>query len=145
MSSRRERPNECGEPIMRGLIKWIFLYQRTFRYLKHGIREFIDNEVEPYSTLIEESDEIPQGIMEKSKQMGLLVFSIPEEYGGLGLIWLGNVLFLRKLGRTHNGYTTVIGGHTGIGGVGIVEMGNKEQKRNIYRRWPVVRALVLLP
>ena len=36
---------------------------------------------------------------------------------------------MRRFARTHNGYTTVIGAHTGIGTVGIVEMGNEEQKR----------------
>lgn len=99
------------------------------KLLKQGIREFIDNEVDPYAMLIEESNEIPESIMEKSKQMGLFGLSIPEEYGGLGIDMVGKCAVLEELGRTHNGYTTVIGGHTGIGGVGIVEMGNEEQKR----------------
>ncbi|MGW8428102.1 acyl-CoA dehydrogenase family protein [Peribacillus simplex] len=97
--------------------------------LKRGIREFIDNEVDPHAMLIEESNEIPASIMEKSKKMGLFALSVPEAYGGLGLSMVGKCAVLEELGRTHNGYTTVIGGHTGIGGVGIVEMGNEAQKR----------------
>ncbi|WP_260288630.1 acyl-CoA dehydrogenase family protein [Peribacillus aracenensis] len=97
--------------------------------LKQGIREFIDNEVDPHALLIEESNEIPASIMEKSKKMGLFALSVPEAYGGLGLSMVGKCAVLEELGRTHNGYTTVIGGHTGIGGVGIVEMGNEAQKR----------------
>ena len=42
---------------------------------------------------------------------------------------VGKCAFYEEIGRTHNGYTTVIGAHTGIGSVGIVEMGNEEQKR----------------
>ncbi|WP_350298839.1 acyl-CoA dehydrogenase family protein [Peribacillus frigoritolerans] len=99
------------------------------KLLKQGIRNFIDNEVDPQAMLIEESNEIPGSIMEKSKQMGLFGLHIPEEYGGLGLDMVGKCAALEELGRTHNGYTTVIGGHTGIGGVGIVEMGNDEQRR----------------
>lgn len=34
-----------------------------------------------------------------------------------------------ELGKTHNGYTTLIGAHTGIGSVGIVELGTEEQKQ----------------
>ena len=104
---------------------------KDIQHLKQGIREFIDNEVEPHAMLIEETNEIPQSIMEKSKQMGLFALSIPEEYGGLGIGMVGKCAVLEEVGRTHNGYTTVIGGHTGIGGVGIVEMGNEEQKAEI--------------
>ncbi|KQL44992.1 acyl-CoA dehydrogenase [Brevibacillus choshinensis] len=97
--------------------------------LKRGIREFIDHEVEPYAMEIEEKDEIPEKIMEMSKEMGLFGLSIPEEYGGLGVGMVGKCAASEELGRTHNGYTTVIGGHIGIGSVGIVEIGNEAQKR----------------
>jgi acyl-CoA dehydrogenase len=97
--------------------------------LKKGIREFVDNEVEPYAMEIEESDNIPTRILEMSKQMGLFGLSIPEEYGGLGIGMIGKCAAYEEVGRTHNGYTTVIGGHTGIGSVGIVEMGSEKQKR----------------
>ncbi|MGW9100406.1 acyl-CoA dehydrogenase family protein [Priestia megaterium] len=107
---------------------------KDIQYLKQGIREFIDNEVEPHAMLIEETDEIPQNIMEKSKQMGLFALSIPEEYGGLGIGMVGKCAVLEEVGRTHNGYTTVVGGHTGIGTVGIVEMGNEEQKQRYLPR-----------
>lgn len=97
--------------------------------LKSVVRDFIDNEVEPQAMVIEEKDEIPADIMKKAKELGLFGLSVPEEYGGLGLSMVGKVAILEELGRTHNGFTTVIGGHTGIGGVGIVEMGTEEQKR----------------
>ncbi|MFC7339753.1 acyl-CoA dehydrogenase family protein, partial [Haloferula chungangensis] len=54
--------------------------------------------------------------------------SIPEEYGGLGIGMVGKCALYEEIGATHNGYTTLIGGHTGIGTVGIVELGNDEQK-----------------
>ena len=50
--------------------------------------------------LIEESDEIPQSIMEKSKEMGLFALSIPEEYGGLGIGMVGKCAVLEEVGRT---------------------------------------------
>ncbi|WP_066066763.1 acyl-CoA dehydrogenase family protein [Neobacillus soli] len=97
--------------------------------LKYGIREFVDHEVEPHAMEIEETDEIPERILEMSKKMGLFGLSIPEEYDGLGIGMVGKCAAYEELGRTHNGYTTVIGGHTGIGSVGVVEMGNEQQKR----------------
>src|SRR4051812_50130990 len=94
---------------------------RDIQHLKQGIREFIDNEVEPHAMLIEETNEIPQSIMEKSKQMGLFALSIPEEYGGVG-IWIGGESggFVER-GENHKGYTKMIGGGTGICGGGVVE------------------------
>lgn len=106
-----------------------FELSEDIKALKAGIRDFIDHEVEPVAALIEESNEIPGDVMTKAKEIGLFALSIPEEYGGLGLDMVGKAAILEEVGRTHNGFTTVIGGHTGIGGVGIVEMGNEEQKR----------------
>lgn len=106
-----------------------FQFDQDIQSLKESIRDFITNEVDPQSMRIEESDEIPASIMEKSRQMGLFGLSIPEEYGGLGIDMVGKCAVLEEVGRTHNGYTTVIGGHTGIGSVGIVEMGNEVQKQ----------------
>lgn len=106
-----------------------FELSEDIKLLKEGIRDFVDKEVEPQAMLIEETNEIPASIMEKSKEMGLFGLSIPEEYGGLGLSMVGKCAILEEVGRTINGYTTVIGGHTGIGGVGIVELGNEAQKK----------------
>lgn len=64
-----------------------------------------------------------------SKELGLFGLSIPEEYGGLGINMVGKCALYEEIGATHNGYTTLIGAHTGIGTVGIVEMGTEEQKR----------------
>ncbi|MEW9673555.1 acyl-CoA dehydrogenase family protein [Ammoniphilus sp. 3BR4] len=106
-----------------------FNLSEDITFLKQSIREFIDSEVDPLSMEIEETDDIPERIMRMSKEMGLFGLSIPEEYGGTGIGMVGKCAIYEELGRTHNGYTTVIGAHTGIGSVGIVEMGNEEQKR----------------
>lgn len=106
-----------------------FQFSEDILSLKRTIRDFVDSEVEPAAMEIEETDEIPERIMKLSKEMGLFGLSIPEEYGGLGIGMVGKCAASEELGRTHNGFTTVIGGHTGIGSVGIVEMGTKAQKR----------------
>ncbi|WP_100400065.1 acyl-CoA dehydrogenase family protein [Bacillus sp. FJAT-44742] len=97
--------------------------------LKKNIRDFVANEVDPLSMQIEEDDQIPDIIVEKSKDIGLFGLSIPEEYGGLGIGMIGKCALYEEIGKTHNGYTTLIGAHSGIGSVGIVEMGTEEQKQ----------------
>jgi acyl-CoA dehydrogenase len=98
--------------------------------MKKSIRDFVDFVVDPIADQIEKEDRIPDHIMKMSREMGLFGLSIPEEYGGLGIDMVGKCAIYEEIGRTSNGYTTIIGAHTGIGTVGIVEMGNEEQKRN---------------
>lgn len=96
--------------------------------LKKSVGQFVREVVEPVAMEIEENNEIPKSIIEQSKEMGLFSLGIPEEYGGLGLDMVGKCAIYEELGKTHNGYTTLIGAHTGIGTVGIVELGTEEQK-----------------
>lgn len=97
--------------------------------LKENIRHYIENEVEPSAMEIEDKDEVPLSIIESSRKLGLFGLSIPEEYGGIGIGMVGKCALYEEIGKTHNGYTTLIGAHTGIGTVGIVEMGTAAQKR----------------
>lgn len=106
-----------------------FKLPEDIEQLKKGVRKFIQEEVEPVAMEIEEKNEIPEHIMEMTKEMGLFGLSIPEEYGGLELDMVGKCAIYEEIGKTHNGYTTLVGAHTGIGSVGIVELGNDEQKK----------------
>ncbi|MDQ0884382.1 acyl-CoA dehydrogenase family protein [Peribacillus sp. V2I11] len=96
--------------------------------LKENIRQFIEEQIDPFSMQIEDEDQIPESIINLSKEIGLFGLSIPERYGGLGIGMVGKCALYEEIGKTHNGYTTLIGAHTGIGTVGIVEMGNEMQK-----------------
>ncbi|KPV44235.1 acyl-CoA dehydrogenase family protein [Alicyclobacillus ferrooxydans] len=96
--------------------------------MKETVRDFIANEVEPKAMQIEQEDRVPDDILEKSKRIGLFGISIPEEYGGMGLNMVGKSAVFEELGKTINGYTTILGAHNGIGSVGIVELGNDEQR-----------------
>lgn len=98
-------------------------------FMKKSVRDFVQTEVEAVAMQIEEENKIPKRIIELSKELGLFGLSIPEEYGGLGIGMVGKCALYEEIGATHNGYTTLIGAHTGIGTVGIVEMGNENQKR----------------
>ena len=97
--------------------------------MKVMIKSFVDNEVEPYAQQIEDEDAIPQHLIDKAKGLGLFGMSIPEEYGGIGLNAVGKTIILEQLGRTHNGYVSLISAHTGIGSTGIVKLGSENLKQ----------------
>src|SRR5690625_4445376 len=92
------------------------------------IKKFVDNEVDPYSQQIEEEDKLPEHLVEKAKELGLFGMSIPEEYGGIGLNAFGKAIVLEQLGRTHNGFVSLISAHTGIGTMGLVRLASEELK-----------------
>ncbi|MFA1711130.1 acyl-CoA dehydrogenase family protein [Peribacillus frigoritolerans] len=106
-----------------------FRINEEIEVMKRSIRDFVQTEVEAVAMQIEKEDKIPARIIEMSKELGLFGLSIPEEYGGLGIGMVGKCALYEEIGATHNGYTTLIGAHTGIGTVGIVGMGNEAQKR----------------
>ncbi|MEH6908472.1 acyl-CoA dehydrogenase family protein [Neobacillus drentensis] len=106
-----------------------FEFDEDILFLKKNVRDFIQTEVEAVAMQIEEEDQIPQRIIHLSKELGLFGLSIPEEYGGLGIGMVGKCALYEEIGQTHNGYTTLIGAHTGIGTVGIVELADEQQKK----------------
>lgn len=96
--------------------------------MRMTIKRFIDNEVDPCSQEIEVNDKIPEHLIEKAKELGLFGMSIPEEYGGIGLNAFGKSIILEQLGRTHNGFVSLISAHTGIGTMGLVRLASEQLK-----------------
>ncbi|MDY7018145.1 MAG: acyl-CoA dehydrogenase family protein [Nitrospirota bacterium] len=105
-----------------------FSLQESILEMKKVVAAFVAKGVDPRAKEIEEADAIPEDIVAKCKDMGLFGLGIPENYGGLGLGMVGRAAILEELGKTINGFTTFIGGHVGIGTVGIVAFGSKDQK-----------------
>lgn len=106
-----------------------FQLSKELQELKRAVRHFVDQEVEPYASQIEEDDHVSEALLDKAKEMGLFGLSIPEEYGGMGSSMLEKCALFEELGRTINGFTTILGAHNGIGSVGIVELANAELKK----------------
>ena len=97
--------------------------------IKQMVRNFVEQDVEPLAQQIEEEDHVPEKLLEMAKDLGLFGMSIPEEYGGIGLNTVGKATVLGELGRSSNGFATIISAHTGIGSVGIVRLGSERLKQ----------------
>lgn len=114
---------------MKGIKAMDFNFPESILTYRDKVKEFVDIKVNSYSLRIEEEDCIPPDILDEAKALGLFGLSIPAEYGGIGTNMVGKCLIFEQLGRTNNGFTTVFGNHNGVGTVGIVQLGNEEQKR----------------
>ena len=111
-----------------------FRINEEMQILIDTVRKFVDRKVDAVAQRIEDENRIPDEIIEECKELGLFGLSVPAEYGGVGIDMVGKCLVFEQLGRTCNGFTTLIGAHNGIGTVGIVEIGTEEQKRKYLPR-----------
>jgi len=81
-----------------------FNLPEELQMLKDTVRKFVDKELIPVEMHTIENMELKPDIRErlekKTKEMGLWMFDVPEEYGGGGLGSLAQVLVWEELART---------------------------------------------
>lgn len=101
-----------------------FLISDELRMIQLTVREFVEKEVYPRETLIEDGDCIPDELIEAARKVGLFGISIPDEYGGLGLSMVGKCIVGEEMGRGSAVFSGYHGAHAGIGTSGIVMVGS---------------------
>jgi len=111
-----------------------FTIPEDLKIMKETIRRFVEKDLEPISRQVEEESVIPEEIVDKMRSLGLFGLSIPEEYGGLDLSTLGEILVYEELSKTNACFRTRIGTSNGIGTMGIIMDGTEEQKQKYLPR-----------
>ncbi|MDX2029896.1 MAG: acyl-CoA dehydrogenase family protein [Blastocatellia bacterium] len=90
--------------------------------------EFFDKEVIPNHDKIESKDyEIQRSLIKQAADLGLINASIPEEYGGLELDHVSNMLIAEQMSGQAS-FSTGFGATSSIGLLPIVLFGTPEQK-----------------
>ena len=97
--------------------------------LARTVRDFVETRLQPIEKDVEDSDEIPEGIVREMAALGFFGLPFPEDYGGAGAGDLGYCLALEQFGRTSAAFSNLIGAHTSIGSMSIYLGGTDEQKR----------------
>src|ERR1700737_4595860 len=98
------------------------------KLLKNTIREFVEKELWPVQDQVEATDEIPESIIDKMKEMGLFGLPFGEVYGGAGVGELGYCVALEELGRASAAFSNLLGAHCSIGAMAMHLDGSKELK-----------------
>jgi acyl-CoA dehydrogenase len=102
--------------------------------IRDRVRQFVLTELEPISLQVELDGHIPEKIVDKMRAMKLFGLAIPEEFGGLGLSTLGEILVYEELTQSNACFRSRIGTSNGIGSLGIVFDGTHEQKNKYLPR-----------
>jgi acyl-CoA dehydrogenase len=103
----------------------------SFQLLKTSVQRFVLERLIPAEDDVEENDEVPPGIVDDMKELGLFGISIPEEFGGAGLSMAQECEVAYELGQAALAFRSVVGTNIGIGSQGILLDGTSDQK-NAY-------------
>ncbi|HZI83056.1 MAG TPA: acyl-CoA dehydrogenase family protein [Casimicrobiaceae bacterium] len=106
----------------------------TLAALVDSIAHFVRERLMPNEALVEETDAIPESIVDEMKALGLFGLSIPTEYGGIGLTMEEEVAVAFELGKTSPAFRSLFGTNNGIGSQGIILDGTAEQKARYLPR-----------
>ena len=106
----------------------------TFVQVKDAVSRFVRERLIPAEDIVEQTNEVPEEIIQDMRELGLFGLSIPEEYGGLGLNMLQECEVIHELCKASLSFRSVIGTTVGIGSQGLVMTGTKEQKEHYLPR-----------
>ncbi|MEX0759113.1 MAG: acyl-CoA dehydrogenase family protein, partial [Tistlia sp.] len=73
--------------------------------LRETVRRFVADEVEPRANEIDATNQVPEAILDKARELGLFGLSIPEEYGGIGESELASSVALEAMSHGPGGVT----------------------------------------
>lgn len=93
------------------------------------VHDWVRAVAHPNEDRVAELDEVPQDIVADMAARGFFGWSIPEEYGGLGLTTEELVMGAMELSQCAVAYRARVGTNTGIGSEALVADGTEEQKR----------------
>jgi alkylation response protein AidB-like acyl-CoA dehydrogenase len=97
--------------------------------LRDMVRDFVNTEIKPIAAKIDEDEAIPDDLIKKIGENGLMGVAFPEEYGGAGFGEVGYCLSQEQVARGCMSTATFIGAHQSIGSNAIYLGGTEEQKQ----------------
>ncbi|WP_423744931.1 acyl-CoA dehydrogenase (plasmid) [Haladaptatus sp. SPP-AMP-3] len=99
------------------------------KQIRDMVAEFVDEEIKPRASEIDETDEFPSDLVSEMADLGLMGMPFPEEYGGAGLDYHSYAIGLEEISRGSGGLGTIVAAHTSLAGNMLYEFGNEEQKQ----------------
>ncbi|HBP30385.1 MAG: acyl-CoA dehydrogenase family protein [Advenella sp.] len=101
----------------------------SFTMFLDSLRRFVQERLVPQEKHVAQSDEVPDDVVRDMAKQNMFGYSIPEEYGGLGMTTEELVLAAMELSQCSVAFRARVGTNTGIGSEGLVADGTPEQKQ----------------
>jgi butyryl-CoA dehydrogenase len=96
--------------------------------LQSSVRSFVVKEIKPIAAQIDETQSIPEKLIDKMRQMGMLGSYLPEAYGGSGLDILSYAIVVEEVSKACASSGILISAHTSLACDPILQFGSPAQK-----------------
>ncbi|HJV66649.1 MAG TPA: acyl-CoA dehydrogenase [Geomonas sp.] len=106
-----------------------FELSQDHKVLRDSVREFVEKEIKPLAIKIDEEHRIPEDLVAKMSEMGLMGSYIPEEYEGAGLDMLSYSIVVEEVSKACASSGVLISAHTSLACDPIYRFGTPEQKK----------------
>src|SRR4030081_1762882 len=104
------------------------IFREEHHIFRESVRRFVDREIVPFHAQWEKDGIVPRELWRKAGAEGLLCCTVPEEYGGMGLDYLFDVVVFEELWRSGaSGPGFLI--HTDLVATYLLSFGTEAQKR----------------
>lgn len=97
--------------------------------IRDTVRRYMEENVRPHVMKWDHEGYFPQEIIRELGEMGFLVMTVPEEYGGSGISTLEQAVVIEELARVSPSIAVTVSVNSGIIADMIYRYGNEEQKR----------------
>ncbi|MGM0590765.1 MAG: acyl-CoA dehydrogenase [Halobacteriota archaeon] len=102
--------------------------------VRDSVAAFVDEEIVPRASEIDETDEFPHDLVEEMGDLDLMGMPFPEEYGGAGLDYHSYAIGVEEISRGSGGLGTVVAAHISLAGNMVYEFGDDAQRETYLTR-----------
>ena len=106
-----------------------FNIPKTHELFRQMIREFVEKEVKPLATELDEEERFPVETVKKMAEIGIMGIPIPTQYGGAGGDNLMYAMAVEELSKACGTTGVVVSAHTSLGSWPILKFGTEAQKQ----------------
>jgi alkylation response protein AidB-like acyl-CoA dehydrogenase len=102
--------------------------------LRNLVREFAAEQIRPHAREWDRDQWMPDELIAKMAQIGLLGPMIPTEFGGSGLGYLANAVLMEEVARQDGAVALFLAAHNGLCTAHLLLAANDEQRRGYLPR-----------
>lgn len=110
-----------------------FELTETQRDIRDLVRRFTDEEVAPRVVEYTREGVLPQDLVDKAAELGIVGGVVPEAYGGAGLDHVTWAICVEEIARYCTAMAAVVGYPSSLAGQGLLRWGTEEQKQRFLR------------
>ena len=104
-----------------------FSLSQEQRQIRDTIADFVDEEVKPRASDIDEADEFPADLVSELGDLGVMGMPFPMEYDGSGADYHSYAMAIEEISRGSGGLGTIVAAHVSLAGNMVYQYGDEDQ------------------